>query len=198
MSQAIREIAVEGLSNPEQFRSMVAEACEPVVLRGLVCNWPCVAAARQSAAAFRAYLAGFDSGRDTEAFFGPPGIAGRYYYGDGPGGFNFERRRMRFGDAVDAILHGIETPGASSVYVGSLPVDDHLPGFSGRNPMPLVPPSTGARLWLGTAAHIACHYDAFDNIVCVVAGTRRFTLYPPEAIGNLYVGRSTTPWRASR
>ncbi len=32
------------------------------------------------------------------------------------------------------------------------------------------------------------HYDTLDNVACVVAGARRFTLYPPDAIGNLYVG----------
>jgi hypothetical protein len=35
---------------------------------------------------------------------------------------------------------------------------------------------------------VSSHYDAFENVACVVAGVRRFTLYPPEAIGKLYVG----------
>jgi len=42
--------------------------------------------------------------------------------------------------------------------------------------------------WLGNKTRISAHYDYPDNIACVVAGTRRFTLFPPEQIGNLYVG----------
>jgi hypothetical protein len=35
---------------------------------------------------------------------------------------------------------------------------------------------------------VSAHFDAFDNVACVVAGARRFTLFPPEAIEGLYVG----------
>ena len=44
------------------------------------------------------------------------------------------------------------------------------------------------RIWIGTGSNVSCHYDTFENIACVVAGRRRFTLYPPDAIGDLYVG----------
>jgi hypothetical protein len=43
-------------------------------------------------------------------------------------------------------------------------------------------------LWLGNASLASCHYDTFDNMACVAAGQRRFTLYRPEAVGDLYVG----------
>ena len=42
--------------------------------------------------------------------------------------------------------------------------------------------------WLGSPTRISAHYDFPDNLACVVAGDRRFTLFPPEQIGNLYVG----------
>jgi hypothetical protein len=43
-------------------------------------------------------------------------------------------------------------------------------------------------MWLGTAANISSHYDTFDNLACVIAGRRRFTLYAPGLISKLYVG----------
>jgi hypothetical protein len=69
-----------------------------------------------------------------------------------------------------------------------VPTDQCLPGFSTQNPLPLLAPEIGGRIWLGHASNVSAHYDAFDNVACVVAGSRRFTLFPPDAIGNLYVG----------
>ena len=43
-------------------------------------------------------------------------------------------------------------------------------------------------LWLGNRTRIAAHYDLPDNFAVVAAGRRRFTLFAPEQIHNLYVG----------
>jgi hypothetical protein len=72
--------------------------------------------------------------------------------------------------------------------VGSMPANDCLPGFAADNPMPLVTSGAGPRIWLGTPSNISAHYDTFDNLACVVAGRRRFTLYAPDLISKLYVG----------
>src|SRR3546814_14044855 len=72
--------------------------------------------------------------------------------------------------------------------MGSVPTDTLLPGFADENRLGFLPLAIRPRIWLGTASEVACHYDTFDNIACVVAGRRRFTLYPPDAIGDLYVG----------
>jgi len=172
---------------PDRFRALV-EACRPVVLRELVSTWPAVTAANASPQAFRDYLARFDSGAGMDAFFGAPAIAGKYYYGDDLKGFNFERRRTTLGAAVDAMLRGLGDPDAHTVYAGSVSVGDFLPGFAAENPMPLVAASVGGRIWLGNASNVSSHYDTLDNLACVIAGRRRFTLYAPQSIGRLYVG----------
>jgi hypothetical protein len=168
----------------EPFQQQVVETARPTVLRGLVSDWPVVKAAQQSPRVLRDYLAMFDGGARVEAFFGDPAIRGKYYYNPGLQGFNFERRMLKFVDAVDAILEA----DSQSVYVGSIPAADCLPGFAADNPMPLVTSGGGPRIWLGTPSNISSHYDTFDNLACVVAGRRRFTLYSPELIGKLYVG----------
>jgi Cupin-like domain len=173
--------------DPESFRREVVEGCRPVVLRGLVADWPVVQAARGSPRQLKDYLARFAAGGEIETFFGDPAIRGKYYYAPQLDGFNFKRRMMPLLDAMESILAAGASPGAESVYAGSVPVANSLPGFAADNPMPLLPPEAGARIWLGTAANVSSHYDTFDNLACVIAGKRRFTLFAPELIGKLYM-----------
>jgi hypothetical protein len=181
----VAEIA--GITRPEDFLRDVVLSCRPVILRGLVRDWP-VVKATASAAVFRDYVGRFDAGLEMEVFIGEPQIAGKYYYTDGLEGFNFKRQAMRLGAALDRMVASLDQPGAPSLYAGSLPLQEYLPGFTAENPMPLLPASVGPRIWLGHASHVSAHYDTVDNLACVVMGRRRFTLYAPELIKDLYVG----------
>ena len=188
MTQGLKEINAASLVDPERFLHEVVEGCEPVVLRGLIGHWPAVQAAKQSPLAFRDYVAQFDAGGQMEAFFGERHIEGKYYYSEDLKGFNFERRRMRFSEALDTIVATVELQDAPSVYIGSIPVNDHLPGFTTQNTMPILDTAIAPRIWLGHASNVSSHYDTVENIACVIAGKRRFTLFSPELIGSLYVG----------
>ncbi|KQY28062.1 transcriptional regulator [Caulobacter sp. Root487D2Y] len=170
------------------FGPDMAQACDPVVLRGLCRDWPSTRAAARSWPDLAAYLKGFDVGLAGQAFIGAPAIAGRYDYGEGPGGFNFDRESLTLGQTLERIDQAAADPGRASVYMGSLPTDDYLPGFDQDHRVAFLPSAARPRVWLGNASRVACHYDTYDNLACVVAGRRRFTLYPPDAIGDLYVG----------
>lgn len=187
MAQTLAELDARAL-DAEAFGASVAPACRPVVLRGLAADWPVVRAAMQSATALSAYIAGLDSGAPAQAFVGDPAIGGRYDYGDGPDGFNFARETMTVSAVLARIAAAAGDPAAPTAYMGSIPTAHCLPGFAAENPLALLPGGVEPRIWLGNRSTVACHYDTFDNIAVVAAGLRRFTLYPPEAIGDLYVG----------
>jgi hypothetical protein len=188
MSASPVTIAGCEIKEPLQFMREVVEPCRPVVIKGLVRDWPIVAAGRRSPAALRDHLSPLDAGGQIEAFFGAPAIAGKYFYSDDMKGFNFERRRMKFLEALDTVVANLDVPGSPSVYAGSVPTNEYLPGFAALNPMPLLSPTVGPRVWVGHASNVSPHYDTLDNLACVAAGTRRFTLFAPDLLDKLYVG----------
>ena len=188
MTSVIREVDATRLPGPEAFRRDVLEPCRPVVLRGLVRAWPAVQRAAHSAQDLEIYLREFDNGGHIEAFIGESAQAGRYYYSDDLRGFNFERRRMTFADALRLIVATHDEPGSPTVYVGSVPVNDYLPGFTVHHALPLLDPRIAPRIWLGHVSKVSAHFDTFDNLACVIAGARRFKLFAPDAITGLYVG----------
>lgn len=187
MAREIAELDPFGIADPETFVRDVAEHCRPAVLRAACSDWPAVKAAKKSWRSLGGYLARFDGGLPAQAFTGDPEIAGRYFYRDDLDGFNFAREDLPVSDALDRIGANAQS-GAASLYMGSLPADDHLPGFAEENRLPVLGRSVRPRIWIGNASHVACHFDCFENIACVVAGRRRFTLFPPDSIGDLYVG----------
>ncbi|MFL6759669.1 cupin-like domain-containing protein [Sphingomonas sp.] len=169
--------------------SEILECRQPVVLRALVDDWPAVACARRGATEIAAYLEHFDRGTPIELFVGEAAIDGRYFYNDDVSGFNFQRASAAFPQFIAALLSEQSGPGGRSVYAGSQPVRALLSGFENENPLPLMASRrTEPRIWIGNRSRVAPHFDEADNLACVVAGTRRFTIFPPDQVANLYIG----------
>ena len=173
---------------PERFRDEIVPAARPVVMRGLVGDWPVVAAGRTSPVAVCNYLRRFDHGQQVKTLTGSPRIDGHFFYNDDLSGFNFQQQPARVSTVLDFLLEhaGDERPPALAAQ--SITSRDHLPGFSTENPLDLLAHTVDPRLWIGNAVTVATHYDPAENIACVVSGRRRFTVFPPDQVSNLYVG----------
>jgi cupin-like protein len=166
----------------------VLESTEPLVLRGLVSHWPLVARARESAQAVTRYLLGFYQDATVGAMLGAPEIGGRFFYNEDLSGFNFKAVKIRLDAVFDEIERHASSERPPSIYVGSTTIDAALPGLRSDNDLDLGDRNALASIWIGNRSRIAAHHDLPDNLACVAAGRRRFTLFPPEQLGNLYVG----------
>jgi hypothetical protein len=180
------------LSGLDLQRLPPALLCEaqPWVLRGAVADWPAVRANTLPGGIVE-YLRRRDAGATVQAWIAPPEIEGRFFYTDDFAGFNFAREQLRLGAFLDLLQrHGAE-PRAPALYTGAAAVEALLPTFRADNDLPpalceALRPLASA--WLGNRSCIAAHQDVPDNLACVVAGRRRFTLAPPDQVSNLYVG----------
>lgn len=161
---------------------------EPLVMKNLVAAWPLVKAGRESAAAADRYLRGFYENATVGAFVGEPSIDGRFFYDDEMSGFNYETVRIKLDTLLDALLKYRNDARPPAFYVASTSVDTCLPGLRAENDVELGGLDALASIWIGNRSRIAAHHDVPDNLACVAVGRRRFTLFPPSEIGNLYVG----------
>jgi hypothetical protein len=185
MSATIRELKVTEGSG---WRTEVLGSSEPLLLRGLVADWPLVQAGARSNEAALAYLHGYYQNATVGAWFGPPQIRGRFFYNEDFSGFNFQASLVKLDTVLDELgrrQHESEPP---AVYVGSTTVDTCLPGLRAENDVAGLPADALASIWLGNRTRIAAHFDMPDNLACVAVGRRRFTLFPPGELPNLYAG----------
>jgi hypothetical protein len=174
----------------DTFHSEILPRKEPAILKRLVTDWPAVKKARKSSRALVDYLAGFGSGHAVNAFFGDPDIKGRFFYDDKFQGFNFERRELALGELLSTLLQHIENPDPPSVYAGAIPLKNELSPIGEQNAISLLGADTEqlVSIWIGNRGRTATHWDLAQNIACVVSGHRRFTLFAPDQLRNLYMG----------
>ncbi|NLG74691.1 MAG: cupin-like domain-containing protein [Xanthomonadaceae bacterium] len=170
----------------ERFREEILPQEEPAVLRGLVADWPAVQRGARSASELASYIKTYVGGQPVETFVGDPAIRGRFFYAEGLRGYNFERRREPLASLLDRLVALETLEDAPSTYAGAVIIPECMPGFGAANQLSWA--QGVPRIWLGNAITVATHFDLSSNIACVVAGRRRFTLFPPEQLVNLYVG----------
>jgi hypothetical protein len=171
-----------------RFRDEIEPRGEPAVLRGLVRDWPAVAAARQSPEAACRYIMGFDRGFPVDALLMPPEAQGRIFYSSDLRGFNYARKKVPLSTVIEQVARYSHFASAPAVAAQSALVHECLPGFERENVLALLGNDVLPRIWLGNRVTTPAHFDQSSNVACVVAGKRRFTLFAPGQVENLYIG----------
>lgn len=160
----------------------------PVVLRGLAAEWPLVKTSEVSNSAASRYLLDYYKGAPVTAFVSESDIGGKIFYSEDLAETNFTQTKPQLDWVLDQISAYEEDLAAPTIYMGSMALSYCLPGLSEQNSLSLGDTEATVRIWIGNRTTVAAHYDVLENIACVCAGRRRFTLFPPDQLANLYVG----------
>ena len=189
------------VSSVDDVTALVQSATSPFIIRGLVADWPLVQAAAKSKQTAIDLLKRHDLGSSVAVSVLPAAEQGRVFYNESLTGPNFQMQRMPFIELMNHFsqMHFSQISGPSqeptpskghspTLYMGSTSIDgiiadfgkDHVAGIEALKPL--------VSLWMGHKTTVAAHYDLPDNIACVAMGQRRFTVFPPDQLANLYIG----------
>ena len=184
---------IEGIAADAIPLGALMEAQQPVILKGVARDWPLVGAGLESPERAIAYLKSFYQGKPVIGFVGKPEIEGRFFYNEEVTAMNFEAGRMLLDELLDRLQAEWHQDRPPSYYVGSTDLDTYLPGLRQENDLKLDQAVLGdsppiVSIWIGNRTTASAHYDMSNNIACCMVGRRRFTLFPPEQVHNLYPG----------
>lgn len=166
---------------------------QPVILKGLVKSWPLVKLGQQSSLQVMDALEQNYSQRPMLAYKGSAEIQARFGYNETCTGFNFSSIKSTIPEVFSAIRSQLDQDEHDFHYINSLMFDQGFPQLSKTHQLAFEHAEFDnnqpvAKIWLGTESIAAAHFDQPKNIACCVVGKRRFTLFPPEQIHNLYPG----------
>ncbi|SNY49851.1 Cupin-like domain-containing protein [Arsukibacterium tuosuense] len=171
----------------ENFAEKVTDHYRPLVLRDFAAHWPLVQAAKQSLSAAAAYLTARCNNKPQKLVSLPADTDGRLFYNSSISGMNFSASQQPLNAAITTMLAS-NSDDSNRYCVQCVPVADNFSSLLTELTNPLLNPAPKPFIWLGTRVTVPAHFDEASNIAVVAAGKRRFTLFPPEQVTNLYVG----------
>lgn len=175
--------------NSDNFQDKVVALYSPVVIRDFAKDWPLVVEAQKSDQNALSYLKAHASNEKHDLVRLDKKHGGRMFYADESlAQFNFQVENISVKNGLNLMQQRMEDSALPNVCFQCLPLKKAFPELSERlkNPIATVPSSAFA--WFGSEFIVAPHFDEAQNIAIVSAGQRRFTLFPPEQVANLYIG----------
>lgn len=183
MPIAVRELPQAQLEG--ELRS-AGSALAPAVTRGLAAELPIVKSGALGAAYLLDHLERHALDTHVSALRAHPGTKGKFGYGPTLASFNFDRTSTSY-SAFIKLLKQIDVAD-EVVAIQGVAAREVYRDFEIDNGLTEAPAGGEYRFWLGTRAEVATHCDPTPNIAYVGLGSRKFTLFAPEEVGNLYMG----------
>lgn len=174
--------------NAENIDSTILQSKVPLVLKRFCSDWPLVEASKVSDSAVLDYIRSNYARVPITTCITPTQENGRIFYNADMNGFNFSANLESFDTFAKLLMNESRSINPRGVYMPSTDVTKWFPGLDNKNRAGLDYLDPIKLLWIGNKTKVAAHYDFTSNLACCVAGRRRFTLFSPEQIVNLYPG----------
>ena len=188
MLGTLKKVAiVEGVS-ADDVPSFIYDSKQPLILKGFINDWPLVKKGQESEIALQTYLLNYTNGSNLVVGHGDPTIDGRIFYNDALTALNCKAYKMSLAELFKHISNHKSDKAPPLYYMGTTSVDSHFSNLRQDNDIHIEGKSPVMNMWMGNQSTIPAHYDVPNNIACNIYGKRRFTLFPPEQIENLYIG----------
>jgi hypothetical protein len=172
----------------EQFQRDIYFKAQPVIMRGIARDWKPVAAGLESPETLGRWLKESVGNKNVQILTGKNPDDSTFFYDDNLVDINFERNEMAFDMFVDRILGSFGDDAARNIYLQGTEATNLSAHLSQALRLPYVPASSEPSVWMGNETTAQTHFDLSQNVAVLVSGQRRFTLFPPEQIANLYMG----------
>lgn len=193
------------LPSRDEFWQTIYPAQQPVIFRGAADRWEILQLPGSGEYALLDYMTELAGDRQVNFGIGLPTDDGYMHYADLRDGFdaNVVQLHRRFSQFARELKREVNAPSGHYVYAHSIPVRHDAPELL---PLLDVPILRGQelkgghwRMWISSGRHLLnTHFDAFQNLVFVRRGTKRYRLFPPEQYANLYPGPfDQGPFRAT-
>jgi len=173
--------------------SATIKAGQPLILRGAYLDKPLVQAGLVSAQKSMDHLRAFDIKRPLTSFLARPEHKGRFFYNEDATDLDFERTTTLLDDFLDRLIDTNASEAPMAYYAGSTDIKTYFPDMLDADDlMPHNDVFKSAKplssIWIGNRTVAATHFDMSNNIAACMVGRRKFTLFPPDQISNLYPG----------
>ena len=173
--------------------SALIEAGQPVILRQAFKDKPIVQAGQQSDQMAMDHIRKFYGKRKLTTFVAKPEHRGRFFYNADATALDFDISQMLLSQFLDEMEKTNSSDAPLAYYAGSTDLKTYFPGLLEADGLalkngPFADIEPLASIWIGNRTIAAAHFDMSNNIAACMVGHRRFTLFPPDQIANLYPG----------